>query len=144
MKKILKLINWCTINTVYIYRIKDYLVDSLYIVQAIYIGLFSTPIQTISEENESVHPLYEQKIHSMKQQIKMLKHYFLIHYRHIAHQDLQVNIMHKDMTPNATIEKEITLIVIVHIMLKMNYLESVQLGQLNSFKTQNSRPQKIV
>lgn len=80
----------------------------------------------------------------MKQQIKMLEHYFLIHYRHIAHQDLQVNIMHKDMTPNATIEKEITLIVIVHIMLKMNYLESVQLGQLNSFKTQNSRPQKIV
>lgn len=112
----------------------------------LYIGLFSTPIPTISEENESVHPLYEQKIHSMKQQIKMLEHYFLIHNRHIAHQDLQVNIMHKDMTPNATIEKEITLIVIVHIMLKMNYmyLESVQLGQLNSFKTQNSRPQKIV
>lgn len=80
----------------------------------------------------------------MKQQIKMLEHYFLIHNRHIAHQDLQVNIMHKDMTPNATIEKEITLIVIVHIMLKMNYLESVQLGQLNSFKTQNSWPQKIV
>lgn len=80
----------------------------------------------------------------MKQQIKMLEHYFLIDNRHIDHQDLQVNIMHKDMTPNATIEKEITLIVIVHIMLKMNYLESVQLGQLNSFKTQNSRPQKIV
>lgn len=44
----------------------------------------------------------------MKQQIKMLEHYFLIHNRHIDHQDLQVNIMHKDMTPNALIENEMT------------------------------------
>lgn len=64
-------------------------------------GLLSTPIQTISEENESVYPSYEQKTQYETEKLRCSNN-FLIHNRYILH----VNIMHKDMTPNALIEKK--------------------------------------
>lgn len=116
---------------------QDILVDSLHIEQAIYRVIIYTNSDFQRRKWVSIsfvwtkNTLWNRKLRCSNN--------FLIHNRYILH----VNIMHKDMTPNALTEKKKKWpIVIVHIMLKMNYSESVQQGQLNSFKTQNSRPQK--
>lgn len=116
---------------------QDILVDSLHIEQAIYRIIIYTNSDFQRRKWVSISFVWTKN--TVWNRKLRCSNSFLIHNRYILH----VNIMHKDMTPNALTEKKKKWpIVIVHIMLKMNYSESVQLGQLNSFKTQNSRPQK--